>query len=557
MRSFFFTKQVSPRKTVWFLTIITMTYLLFEFAYAAYIMEVMARQVTPDVIQQAEHLGRLISGFAVALLFWPLIVNRRFSIIIKTIMLVAITWFIMSAVYEAERLYIDSIVDESSVEQRMQASVGFLLRSALANDLVTERMLGGLWVKEHAQTASGIAFIGNAAALGAHSQLARKEMMAIAPDVVQGVVNGRNGGPEVEYQRFIKSQEIIEQKYANYKALHEEYAKEFAKSNKVAKQAWASYTNTLNKTNKNWGLYYKLRGSTGELVPPNARANLRKKLRQQGIAVSNNWKTGDYATFIKLAEAKHRSEVTTRRAAHLNGISADLSLERFSKSNEIQKLWRKSLHYPAAVKVILPITQITQQQFTASIYKPVLTARTRRQMDEYSSDYWGYVSSAEDGFMGEGLIAYEAMIAPFFALSLSLIGAFVHLSKSAFLITHAVTGWHLKSSIFKGLIIIFFVALVFLSASFFVSTPQTSHPTYQKWLSSEKHNMYPSGPDEPFEDFEGFENLSREEYMYYLGEMVLLTPKVLLIGVDTIIKIQTIAYPVFKQVKNGLPFALF
>src|SRR5690554_1087452 len=66
-----FWNQVAKTRGLTFLLVATLVYLVVEFAFSAWLIDVLGGPATKDNIKEVEHWGRIISGFAVALMFWP------------------------------------------------------------------------------------------------------------------------------------------------------------------------------------------------------------------------------------------------------------------------------------------------------------------------------------------------------------------------------------------------------------------------------------------------------------------------------------------------------
>src|SRR5690606_21602317 len=174
-----------------------------------------------------------ISGFAVALLCWPWILKRK-SWFGRAALLVAGTYIVMGLVYNLERRLIDHMAASSSAEARAAVVAGTLMRSALVADQVGSHMLDGLWNTPTAQSAPGKAFAGVSAFLVAGSDLARAQTLAIAPEVIRGVIAAQAGGIEAEYDRFQQSQAGIRTQFSQYQEIGKRYQAALAQAGPYA-----------------------------------------------------------------------------------------------------------------------------------------------------------------------------------------------------------------------------------------------------------------------------------------------------------------------------------
>src|SRR5690606_29682764 len=216
------------------------------------------------IMEEMERL--LISGFAVALLFWPVLLKAR-GLFTRRGRLAITTYIIMSAVYIGERALIDTLVENSSEEQRAAARTGSLLRAGLASGQIQDSMLEGLWNSETAASTAGKAFVGISAFMAASSESARAQTIAIAPEVIRGVIDNDIGGVDAEYDRFLQSQESIRERFASYQNGHKAYKDAQSKADQEASQAWERYLDSLEARHRYWGRYLiKHKRRDGHLV---------------------------------------------------------------------------------------------------------------------------------------------------------------------------------------------------------------------------------------------------------------------------------------------------
>src|SRR5690606_28913585 len=290
---------------------------------------------------------------------------------------------------------------------------------------------------------------------------------------------------------------------------------ELTKADAQAKQAWEDYLDTVESRNRRWGRNLKRRD--GHVVPRHAVEPTRKAVRERGIPVPKNWNTGDRATFVRLAKQEHVKQVRQAFEPHFKGLPAGLALNTFARHSLIQDPWRETLNYPASLGM-LPINALSASAFRKQLYDPLLTHRTQHALATFKSDMKTFADGQKHAQTGKR--AYEAMIAPVFALTLSLLGALVHLVKVSFLTLHVSSGIQVRHGAIKSLIIALMVVASMVAAAFFVSTPLTSHPTYRTWVQ--------------------------------LGEKAQASDLAVALTLDAVIKAQSLAYPTFNLVRQGL-----
>lgn len=496
------------------LTVVTLLYLYIEFSFSAWLLDVMSENAS-NRVDTAEAWGRLISGFAVALLVWPVIFARTRRWRVTVPLLIVVSLAIITAVYQGERKLIDALVDSSTAESRAAAVTGALLRQGLATGTVSASMLDGLWADENAQSVAGKAFVGVVSYMAAQSDAARRQTMAIAPEVVRAVIEQNVGGRDAEYQRFVDSQEDIRSRHKYfYERGIQNHQKELARIPARAERDWEHYLDRLDAKNRKWGRA-RLRDRSGELVPGFVAPRVRDEVRKMGLDVPDSWRTGDKAYFVRLAQQKYRKQMNEALQRELEGMPPNLGLEAFAAHPVVQKKWRAGLGYPDKV-ARLTLAVISADEFNKRYYQPVLAGRTMDRLQDYRSQARDY--GADGKREAEGRKAYEAMIAPVFALTLSLLGALVHIGKTGLLLAQLASGWRFRSPLLKAGALLAAVLLVCLLARAAISTPLTSHPTYQAWTQA--------GGGQP----------------------------VLTAVLDTMIKMQSLAYPVFDVARQGLEF---
>lgn len=496
------------------LTVVTLLYLYIEFSFSAWLLDVMSENAS-NRVDTAEAWGRLISGFAVALLVWPVIFARTRRWRVTVPLLIVVSLAIITAVYQGERKLIDALVDSSTAESRAAAVTGALLRQGLATGTVSASMLDGLWADENAQSVAGKAFVGVVSYMAAQSDAARRQTMAIAPEVVRAVIEQNVGGRDAEYQRFVDSQEDIRGRHKYfYERGIQNHQKELAQIPARAERDWERYLDRLDAKNRKWGRA-RLRDRSGELVPGFVAPRVRDEVRKMGLDVPDSWRTGDKAYFVRLAQQKYRKQMNEALQRELEGMPPNLGLEAFAAHPVVQKKWRAGLGYPDKV-ARLTLAVISADEFNKRYYQPVLAGRTMDRLQDYRSQARDYGAGGKRE--AEGRKAYEAMIAPVFALTLSLLGALVHIGKTGLLLAQLASGWRFRSPLLKAGALLAAVLLVCLLARAAIGTPLTSHPTYQAWTQA--------GGGQP----------------------------VLTAVLDTMIKMQSLAYPVFDVARQGLEF---
>lgn len=505
--------------SVFFLLLVTLTYLVIEFAFSAWLVDIMAADSSKYKVELAEQRGRLISGFAVALLFWPVIMARTRKWWSTCLALFGVSLLVIIGVYQGERYLIDTLVEKSSAQSRAAAVTGSLLHKGLATGTINGTMLDGLWADPNAQSTAGKAFAGVVAYMVAQSQSAQRETLVLAPKVIKGVIDQQIGGLDSAYERHTESQKGIPFQYKlSYEMRVQTYEKRLEGTRIYANKAWEKYLDKLESKNREWGRAAIGKRRGGELVPAFVSPRVRNEVRAQGIPVTDSWSTGDKGTFVYLVGEQRKAYLRKGLNTELDGLPLGLTQEQYIRHPQVQKKWREFLQYPET-SAALSVAPITREEFSKKYYEPMLASRTNESLKTYNhrADTYGPGQAREE----EGKRAYEATIAPIFGLTLSLIGALVHLGKTGLLILQASTGWRFRNGLVKGASLFTGVILISVIAAATIRTPLTSHPTYQAWTQASKAGATTS-------------------------ERLLTT------SLDAMIKMQSLAYPVFNVFHIGL-----
>jgi len=505
------------------ITLVTLGYLLVEFSFSARLVDVLAANQDPGVIHGVEVDGRLISGFAVALVFWPFFFKPTRSRLISLVLILFSTLLVMSAVYHGERQLIDYLVDQSTPEQRALAVSGSLLHQGLASGAVGENALGGLWSAQTSQSITGRAFLGVVSYLAANSTAAAAQTQALAPKILTDSMREKNGGLAGAYAAFRRSQAEVRRQYARYEAGERRYQQAMDNPGAGAEQAWQRYLSDLQRKHYGWGASFLSRHRSPPLAAPDyASKKIRQALRGKGLDLPDNWNTGDYTGFARAYAARVRSQAQRAHARELSDIAPGLSLEQFASQPRIQRAWHQRLGVSNGVT--LPIGAVSQEWFNQHLFTPAVSGQVKQAISRFEAGTQTYADGQSQAKMGRA--AFEAMIAPVLALLFSLTGALVHVNKSLFWLIHLIARRGFQSAVAKSGAITLICLGVLVAAPFAIHTPLTSHPTYIGWVQGMRAQAWrsPSG------------------FRSALGGWV----------VDDVIRLESVAYPVFDAARTTL-----
>lgn len=427
---------------------VTFIYLLAEFAFSAWLIDAMASNADPNTLQRIDQWGRFLSGVSLALLAWPLVFlyGRGWRQTLLCLTVVSLGLGCMA--YSGERALMRYLIKYSSPESRAAAVTGVQLRQGMAVDAVDTLVFQDVWNEGLAASVSGRAFAPIAAFL-------------ISPYRHRDI---RPAGLDAEYQRYVLSQREMHQRYLLYRDPQE--------VQRQARQQWDAYLAELATLNPAWGTIRVTRGGS-DAVPAAAAAQVRQRLRERGLMLSDQWRTGDREGFVHAAEAQ--------LSRGLHGMPANLSLGEFVAHPRTQRLWRAALNYPESVPP-LSLTPIGSTTFSSRYYRPLMDARQALPPRDYGHQPGAYADGAERAAQGKR--AYGIMMTPVVSLTLSLLGILLHLFRGSFLLTQALTGWRIRHPGAELTVLVMSVMLVCLLAQALLPAAVTAQPMYQQWAQS-------------------------------------------------------------------------
>lgn len=115
------------------------------------------------------------------------------------------------------------------------------------------------------------------------------------------------------------------------------------------------------------------------------------------------------------------------------------------------------------------------------------------------------------------------MIAAVLGLVFSLLGTLTHMIKSSLILTQLATRWHFKSTATKTLFIVSILSGLLAIAPILIHIPLTENPTYRSWIG-------------------GNETIGRQGASLNYG---------IARTIDSVIRIESIAYPAFSSIENA------
>ncbi len=421
------------------ITVLTGIYLSFELGFNARLLDVAGGLATPDEVSSIEHWGRYISGIALALAVWGLIMPRathnrwRFG---RWVIVLAVSAAVsISFAYNGEKALIDSLVDKSDGSQRqIAAELTLFSHAILEHDLGVDGI--ALSPNELAKP-EGKSFIALFPVLAFSTNDLNSKAAAALRQVIARNIGKAIGTPREFYNKTYipsvqKLRDIFNDQYrTGANKLHD------ALNGIPATQtrAWDDYVGELGRNRLNPGN-----------VPQRFYGQVRDKVRQQGVPVPDNWWPGDRATFNAAIRDKIEREARQNYHGAIEqkfGVGADLpddlQWEAFIAYPLIQKSWKddlnrqlNSLSQGSEQPWKLPDdTQLTSNMnldaYSKAVYDPLVDHMVDGVIDRYQAPVSSFENRGQNETFGKN--AMEALLVPPIALGFSLFGALVHITK--------------------------------------------------------------------------------------------------------------------------------
>lgn len=411
------------------MAVMTACYLMFELGFNARLLDVTGGFATSTEIGTIERCGRLISGVAVTLAVWGVLLRccHEHGVAlggqVAACMLTAAIF--IGACFAGERSLIDRIVDHSG---------GGARRAALHLRTVSAAMLQGAATIEgidlsagELSSPEGKAFLSlfPFIALSTGDLTAKTER--VLDDVLRWSAAKTLGPPADAYNSaFIGSVRDLQARYNAYADGVDRYGRALSRIPGEQSAAWSRYEASLRQQMR-----------TPYNVPPRNWAQVGNSLRAEGIGVPSGWNPSDRGAFnVAIAsrigrEAGAAFERESRSAAGA-ALPAGMQWKEFCAHPAIQAKWRSALGVPDGVRLS---PDMGFPAYRDTVYQPTVDRQVHERHDALLLPESAYADggSHED----EGRSAMKSLVVPPFALTLSLAGALVHLFKSANYITRA------------------------------------------------------------------------------------------------------------------------
>lgn len=408
------------------LAIATLLYLTVEFAFNARLLDAAGGLASPNAIESMERWGRFLSGFAVALALDGLVVLPLWEIQVwrsskLVVVLAVVTSISMSAVYYAEKAFVDHLAQQSSAQFRWSAiRLQFMTQAVKGGDLKFKE----LSLDEHVVSSpEGKSFLAMMPALLYALPDLHERLDPALKKLVDDKVSRNVGSPSYYYNRYyLPSVVAIKKAYNEYVDGVSRYHQAMANIPNDQARAWRDYESALSK-----------HGWTPDSVPRLAYGRVRSSVRSKGVDVPQWWRPDDRDTFYEAVARTAKARISDRYQRKAYVLPLDLSFSSFVRSEQVQRQWSSKLHADPRVPLT---TNMSLSEVTKVLYDPVLK-QVLAEKEASTVGRLAYpVEAFADGrqFSDEGISAVKSLIVPPIALAFSLMGAVFHILKSLLLL---------------------------------------------------------------------------------------------------------------------------
>lgn len=414
------------RRWLPWMVLATLAYLLVEVSFNARLLDVAGGLATSEEIETIERFGRLISGAALALAVWGWLVLPRLARSSANALgyVTALTLSgaaCVSGAYYGEKALIDGIVDRSGAEERRVAAMVSLLSHGVRHGHV---QLDGLDVgKEGLQSPEGKAFVALFPMLAYSTEDLERKATEVRDRLLRQAIVSRIGSREGLYNRaFVPSVAALEASYNRYADAVNGLRDEIARIPARADKAWKDYLAALRKRGVS---------DPANITSDRMRRQVVAQVRANGVPVPDHWQPYDRIAFqravgegVRTSAMRRFERAVERQLGDGASLPLDLTWARFVQHPAVQERWRRDIGAPKSARLR---PDMGVQAFGKAVYEPMIAQAVAREARRYDAK----TETFADGGRNEefGRAAMRAMVVPPIALSISLLGAMVHIFK--------------------------------------------------------------------------------------------------------------------------------
>lgn len=421
-----------------FILLLTLAYLCVEMPFAAHLLDIVGTTADQEIIHNTEVIGRCISGFAAALLFWglssiPRGIRRGRSLakqgekprtpIRRTLAISLFGGFVIAVgVYIGLERLVDQIVSWSTAEDRQTAMAVLIFtneyqkgRASITNSPLADADLS---------KPEGKTFIALLPALAFGLKDIRKKLDPAVRSLAKNKVIETIGSPTGFYKKaYLDALTVINQDFVSYYDGLSKVEKATADAERRANTSWSDYKQ-------------KLRGK-GQRLPVGGYVcrRVKSEMDGRGNPYPKGWNCNNerqYKSHIVSLAMQQANRVFNNAIQKSLGARLPQSIrspEEFLRQPAVQAKWRETTKAPASFALRYGVSF---EQFTEQVYLPKVETNVNEQMQRIKADVKEFNLGGR--FHAEGVDAYRALVVPPVALLFSLLGAITHMVKIAGLI---------------------------------------------------------------------------------------------------------------------------
>ncbi len=411
------------------LLFITICYLLLECAFNATLLDIAGADVNIESVHAIEFWGRIISGIAVALAFCGTFLfsflHKRNAALFHYIAYGIIAFaYLISLTYYGQKKLIDSLVENSTAEQRRIATLVTIASEQLKSGKL---LIEGFDLSEDTrETPSTKTFIASFASIVSFlpnaEEIIRRDLDNI---LLMNTVNTLGTVDAVYHGVYQQSLKRLEEHFKKYGQGITNLRKVLQNANNEAEQKWQEYLDTLKKNGMR--SFSSLRARH--------KQEIRKNLQKEGLNLPANWEPSDKRTFIYTFIKQYEAEALQKAESEIkqqlpNQETLPLNLNTFEKfiaHETIQKFWKEELAFPLKTELKL---YKNIEDFQTKIYTPLITHITQEKKEMLLSKADSFGEGQEYEEIGNK--AFEASIISPIAIGFSILGVIIHLCKASF-----------------------------------------------------------------------------------------------------------------------------
>ncbi len=410
--------------------VLTLVYLAWEMAFNARLLDVVGNLESHAKVESIEVWGRLISGFALALVLlgsWLTKLAKQgipVEVCLQRLPKVLVGCaLLMGAVFFAQKMIIDVLVSMSTAEDRRRAAVLVPLTKLIQVGQVEIPSLA--LGKTDFETAAGKSLLATLPlqALSHPDLFPRLESVGVER-FFEAFARQARGQPEQMHEIYAQSvDELVRQYRGPYSEANASYQREVGeKLRQRQAQAWSDYVERLKAKN---------RRSRPDNIPRFYWSRVRSDVQIAGVPVPNNWRPSDKGGFYAAVANRVRSEALDQFRSQSMAVGAmsvpfepGMSQSEFLAHPGVLKRWRDSIKAPATVR---PVPGLSAAAFDRDVFEKMIEADVRELVRTNYAEVKDYERRGR--FYRQGENAYRALIVPPVALVFSLLGAMTHIFK--------------------------------------------------------------------------------------------------------------------------------